>query len=519
MGKIGIDFGTTNSTIAYMDDNGLVKAFKYPGETGYEYIPTCIAYDDDGIRVGRNSLDLSASDEARFYKNIKMFLPMSEGERLVAKWPDGKEPEEVATDFLRAVLVDGTYSLAAQQGEVNGIVLGVPHVWRKVLNHTGRIKLQQIIKERVGLTLIQLISEPVAAAAYYTHIKKDFKGSLLVCDVGGGTFDLTLCRIEDNRIIEIHNDGNGFSGFGSAGVHFDENLIMEYSDKQQVPIEKYSAEFNEIYHDLQEKKVLDHDNITKRIMLCLRDPEGMSDTICIKLNEKKFTFEMIRRAFTCVQEEMLNVLGRFKQHLDANGHSIDAFFFVGGFSQFYLVKDLVKGFWQTATHSRRFSDHENDAISRYSIAYGAALVANEVVTVEERTNSSIGILGYRLGNKNTPIQIPIIEQGKRLSDYADFRFALQELHLYKAVAQQYHTPDVKVFVRAASGDTHELSLQAVHKIDLPGLNVQGNYWNAGMRANESGIIYLVFKDKSGKISQEYELGDLINKSSINLLVH
>ena len=165
--KIGMDFGTTNSTVAYLDESNELEAFRYPGPEGYEYVPSCVAYDEDGVHIGRDALMLAGESEVLFCDNFKMILPLPEKERGKHGWPGIKSPEKVVADYFRSLLLaenGEASSFKAQRGDIEGIVLGVPHVWAKEMDHAGRSRLQSVLTEEMGLPLIQLISEPVAAA-------------------------------------------------------------------------------------------------------------------------------------------------------------------------------------------------------------------------------------------------------------------------------------------------------------------------------------------------------------------
>ncbi len=82
--KIGMDFGTTNSTVAWINDkSGEPEAFKYPGLSGYEYIPSCVAYyEEEHIAIGRSAYEWADTGEAVFCDNLKMVLPMPSSQRL-----------------------------------------------------------------------------------------------------------------------------------------------------------------------------------------------------------------------------------------------------------------------------------------------------------------------------------------------------------------------------------------------------------------------------------------------------
>ncbi|MEE4359367.1 MAG: Hsp70 family protein [Desulfococcaceae bacterium] len=214
--KVGTDFGTNNSTVSYINASGRPEAFRFPGPEGNEYIPGCAAYEADGnIHIGRAALDFAGDSEVIFCSNLKMILPLKKSEQTAYGWPARKSPEEVIADYLRHLLSlsDGeSGSFISQKGEISGLVLSVPHVRAKGMDHAGRSRLQDIVQEKLKLPLIRLISEPVAAAAYYAwqyqkENPRPFCGNLLICDMGGGTFDVTLCRVEPGKVEELYNEG------------------------------------------------------------------------------------------------------------------------------------------------------------------------------------------------------------------------------------------------------------------------------------------------------------------------
>lgn len=513
--KIGIDFGTTNSTVAFVNDSKVLEAFRYPGPDGYEYIPSCVAYEKGGvIHIGRAALDVAGDPEVVFCNNFKMILPMSEDERIRYEWTKTKSPETVIADYLTHILTIGdedASSFKSQKGEIEGIVLSVPHVWAKAMDHPGRSRLQTIITDNLKLPLIQLISEPVAAAAYYAYKlqqerKEPFTGNLLVCDMGGGTFDVTLCNVTPGKVEELYNDGNGKTGLGKAGVFFDQQLLFnKYKD-----INENSPEFYELYKKLQDIKTHHHDKITKNIITAIEEPDVHHQPI-IRFGGVSFDFNDIKEAFEKVKEGINDVLKRFKSAIDGMGYSVDAIFFVGGFAQFYLVRDAIKRFWGIEQHDPRFIERLNKEISRYAIAYGASLVANGLMTVEEKYEHTIGIEAFRLKKmKKTKVYqqesvlIPIIMGGKKLSEYETVHFASNPVKAHE------ENPDVYIYVDVESrGCPIVQKLPETLNIKLPNANIHGNQWRIGMRINKSKIVYLVFENINNKERIEYELGNIL----------
>ncbi|CDM96004.1 Hsp70 family protein [Limnospira indica] len=99
--KIGLDFGTTNSTISYLE-NGEPVAFKYGGQ---QSIPSFIAYEDDGyIDIGKAARQAAANDpQLESYGNFKMDLPLTEN--FANNYSSQHTPITVTTDYLRQLLL------------------------------------------------------------------------------------------------------------------------------------------------------------------------------------------------------------------------------------------------------------------------------------------------------------------------------------------------------------------------------------------------------------------------------
>ncbi len=519
--KIGMDFGTTNSTVSYLSNSGAPEAFEFPKVDGYKYIPSCVVYEPDGnVHIGRSALDYAGDPDAVFCSNLKMILPLAEDKRAAFEWAKTRSPETVITDYFKRILADpdtSSDSFTAQQGPIDGIVLSVPHVWAKGMDHAGRSRLQAIMEKELNLPLIQLISEPVAAASYYAYrhqreTSETFTGNLLICDMGGGTFDVTLCRVEPGRVEELHNDGNGRKSLGRAGVLFDRRLIVEKLKAKGASIPEDGPEFYELYDKLQTFKANQRDTITKKMITAAEDPDFAGQPI-LKAGRYGFNYNDIKQAFADVESGIADVIKRFKSTVNEKGYSIDKIFFVGGFSQFLPVRECIKNALGMEIVNGRLIEDEKREISRFAIAYGAALIAGEKITVEERYEHTIGIEGFTLSPGNNdgefirrPMRIPVIAGGQKLSAYTDVHFADHPVKVHN------ENPDIVIYVDPESKNRIvKESLPESLNIQAPNAHLQGNQWRVGMRINKSKVVYLVFEDAKKRDRVEYELGDIIRK--------
>lgn len=513
-----MDFGTTNSTASYVEDGDKLAAFRFPGPDGYEYIPSCVAYEPGGlVSVGRAALDLAGDPDVVFCNNLKMVLPLSEDGRAKYAWTREKDPETAVADYLGRILSvrdAEECSFSTQKGDIDGVVISVPHVWAKDPKHMGRPRLQSLIAETMKLPLIQLISEPVAAAACYAfRSQKDsrpFRGNLLICDMGGGTFDVTLCRVSPGEVEELHNDGNGRFDLGKAGVRFDRRLISEGLKKKGVTPDENSPEFHKIYKDLQDFKANHHAKITQIIINAIEDPD-LRGTPVFRSGGLTFTFDDIQTAFREIEEGIAEVLGRFVKEIEAKGHSIDAVYFVGGFSQFYLVREAVKKALNISNGDARLVADANREMSRFAISYGAALIANDLVSVEEKYEHTIGIEMFQLvpngdALDRREIRVPIVRGGKKMGEYEHAHFAEREVRAYN------EKPPVTIFVDLESKNrVVRQKLPDSLDIRLPNAHIRDNRWKVGMWINKSKVVYLVFEDVAEGRRAQYELGDILRQ--------
>ncbi len=194
---IGIDLGTTNSVVSHTDEAGTVTVIT--DENGARIVPSVAHIEQGGsIVVGRYALDYATVEPQRVARIFKRgmgtptFLP---GEQPFTV--DGKAwtPEELSGLILKKLR-----EMAEQHfGEpVTKAVITVPYYFgepeRAATRSAGEI---------AGLEVLQIVNEPTAAAVAHGHDRDAEDGLLLVFDLGGGTFDVTLMRHDSGGGLEV----------------------------------------------------------------------------------------------------------------------------------------------------------------------------------------------------------------------------------------------------------------------------------------------------------------------------
>lgn len=241
MGRvIGIDLGTTNSAMAYYDGK---DAKIIPNKEGRNTTPSVVAFTDKGeVLVGEPAKRQAITNPERTIYSVKRIMGMMCNEpkaqeakkhvqyKIVDKngacavEVDGKiyTPQEISAKILMKLKKDAEEFFGE---EVTEAVITVPAYFndsqRKATQEAGKI---------AGLNVLRIINEPTAAALAYGLDKKG-EEKILVYDLGGGTFDVTVLEIGDGTFQVLATDGNAFLG----GDDFDQR-IMEWL------IEEFKAE-------------------------------------------------------------------------------------------------------------------------------------------------------------------------------------------------------------------------------------------------------------------------------------
>ena len=217
---VGIDLGTTFSALATL--NAIGKPEIVPNADGERLTPSAIFFDEENsdiIRVGIeaiNSRQLNAQRSVRWIKR-KM------GDPNYNKRIDNKDwtPVELSSLILKKLKQD----CSVGDDQIHDVVISVPahfdEVRRKATMDAGTI---------AGLNVIGIVNEPVAAALYYATTRK-VSGKVLVYDLGGGTFDVTIMDVKGHQMNIICSQGDHALG----GIDFDRNILEllqhNYMDK------------------------------------------------------------------------------------------------------------------------------------------------------------------------------------------------------------------------------------------------------------------------------------------------
>jgi molecular chaperone DnaK len=382
---------------------------------------------------------------------------------------------------------------------IEDLVVSVPELWQRGVVNQGAENLMKILRDDLKLPVRQLLSEPVAAVAYYiwkSQLAEGAKKRILVCDMGGGTFDVALCEASRNTVSVIDFDGNDSN---QAGVSDLKGILRNVYGRAERPIDETSFEFIRDLWDLDRNIVMDANG--RKLELAYRNyensPERYGAMPVFNSGELSVTAADAFEAFDGIYKGIHTVLNKIKQR--QGGHlEFDQLLMVGGFSQYFLVRKTILDYFKLAeTHEKVKIIPRNDSL--FAISYGATLVAANQVEIKELYPHSIFYIGYSWSQQE--VEIPIITAGKEIKPDTP-HFAKQEV---KIIGNDF---DLKGYVQMEGDAKRQQEFKKPVKLNFKA-DLDKRY-KIGIEINRSNMAVCVIRDAANQ-EHKIPLGELFKK--------
>ena len=295
MGKvIGIDLGTTNSCVAVLENDQPVVITNAEGS---RTTPSVVAFTKNGERlVGDTAKRQAAVNVDRTFFSIKREM----GTNYRAKI-DGKQytPQEISSMILRKLKKDAEEYLGET---VSDAVITVPAYFndaqRQATKDAGRI---------AGLNVLRIINEPTSAALAY-GLDHGQPQKILVYDLGGGTFDVSVIEIGDNLIEVLATAGDNHLGGDDFDARVTDYLVMEFLHTQRIDLRKDATAMQRVREEAEKaKKVLSSSSTTSINLPFITTVKGEPKHMEMTLTRAKFdelTRDLVERTRGPVQQAL-----------------------------------------------------------------------------------------------------------------------------------------------------------------------------------------------------------------------
>ena len=322
---IGIDLGTTNSCVSIMEGGSPVVI---PNDEGGRTTPSVVAFTKDGeTLVGDRAKRQAVTNPKNTISSIKRKMGTSEKTKANDKeWT----AEEISAKILSKLKADAESYLG---GTVSEAVITVPAYFndaqRQATKNAGKI---------AGLDVKRIINEPTAAALAYGLDKQEKLQTILVYDLGGGTFDVSILEIGDGVYDVKSTSGNNRLG----GDDFDQKIIDWMSDtfkkENGIDLTKDSMAMQRL-KDAAEKAKKDLSGMSKTQINLPFISQSSDGPVHLDMELSKAKFEdLCRDLFDSTLEPVRKALKDAK----LSAKDIDEVILVGGSTRIPYIQELVK---------------------------------------------------------------------------------------------------------------------------------------------------------------------------------
>jgi len=522
--NIGLDFGTTNSILSFYDRNkDYVETYKLDGNSGANYIPSVVAIDDRKVSIGEVAKTFIDDEYFNVYSRFKILLNLEDKKSLEKHGYVKKMPEEITRLYFRELL--GRFQSDYSLQKIDSLVLTIPEIWLRD-DYKSRSKLKKIVQS-LGLPFKKFVSEPVSAGAFFLYNyekaqQKKFDGHVLVFDYGGGTLDISLLETKNNRIKVLERTGLGKDDTftGNAGVAFDERVITTMCDKNRA---KLGKNYRALLNDFEQKKIQTssrHEDFILDYMQNREKNRRIFKLTCMASNDDflgsfDITASNLVNAFKDLDRDIKNTLKELtktfvKHNVDSENSDKFRVVMVGGFSNFYLSKRSVKEFFHADDDDRRFQTHFQADDIALAISKGAALIAEEVINIDDTYPLSVDLVVKMMNNKGFVKEdtIPIFRKGETVKTH-------NVEYINKRISQAGNL--ILSFDNGKKGCNFKIKLDKDTQELFPNFNRPNNRWKIGFSIDDSSFVYVHIKDKYNA-ERKTEIGDILEEYSKSVIM-
>ncbi len=444
--NIGIDLGTTNTSVCFFSQEHNTYDYLHFDENTLNYFPSMITYrpDSDIPLIGFNARKKMHIKGSHYFLGREIKLQLGKN-----TFVRNHTVMDLLTDQLAAIL---NKFFEEKKVKPDHIVLTVPAKWMNKSGNGREIEMLRQVFHSLGFdkTDVSFESEPVAATAFFCHevMKDSFSGYCLVVDYGGGTLDATLCRVAQNREIHVvYTTGvTGEAGLGCAGEAFDIEICHSIIHNNEIDIPASAKDENgnlntsskwflKLMRSVEEGKITDTTKTTTGLTAYYSSDKSEKKRLFQKsafevtyddVETYEVTIGDVVTAFEKVNlpslKELLEDIRKFckDSDIELNPNSF-CIIPTGGFSGLFCMDETIRHVFNSDYQRKEIALLDRNARST-AIAHGAAILADELLSVVPVCHADIGFFFYDAFSEEKK-KITLIHKNESERTYKEAVFA------------------------------------------------------------------------------------------------
>ncbi len=363
---VGIDLGTTNSLVAYME-NGRPRVI--PGRNERMIVPSVVAMTDNGLIVGDPAKEHLTRNPERTVYSVKRFMGkgLADVQGELAYFPYALTEQG---GVIRIKLGEKTYSppqisamilkelkqrAEAHLGEsITKAVITVPAYFndsqRQATKDAGMI---------AGLEVLRIINEPTAASLAY-GLQEKTQGTIAVYDFGGGTFDISILKLKNGIFEVLATNGDTHLGGDDIDRQIADLFLTDIRSRHGIDLSSHPDHMQTIRLEAERAKIRLSDELKVQISVELPDNKGRFTRELTRDQLESLTMEIIERTLTPCRMALKDA--------GLSPNAIDEIVLVGGSTRMPIVRQRVQELFGKTPHCEINPDEV--------VALGAAVQAD-----------------------------------------------------------------------------------------------------------------------------------------------